>query len=51
MRRLCLSLAGLGALLLPAVAQAQRAGENAATQSSDAFGRSVGSEKTGLYNN
>ncbi len=33
-----------------APALAQRAGDNAATQSSDAFGRSVGSEKTGLYN-
>ena len=28
---------------------AQRAGENAATQSSDAFGRSVGQDKSGLY--
>lgn len=44
------SVAGLLAALLPATALAQRAGENAATQSSDAFGRAVGNEKTGLYN-
>ena len=41
---LCL---GLG--LVPQGAQAQRASENAATQSSDAFGRSVGQDKSGLY--
>lgn len=35
--------------LLSAPALAQRAGENAATQSGDAFGRSVGSDRTGLY--
>lgn len=41
----------LGLVVLSVPALAQRAGENAATQSSDAFGRSVGNEKTGLYNN
>ena len=46
-----LVLLPLGLVVLSAPALAQRAGENAATQSSDAFGRSVGSEKTGLYNN
>lgn len=35
---------------LTSPALAQRAGENAATQSSDAFGKSIGSERTGLYN-
>ncbi|NBW75647.1 MAG: TonB-dependent receptor [Sphingomonadaceae bacterium] len=44
-------LVSLGLAVLSTPALAQRAGENAATQSSDAFGRSVGSEKTGLYNN
>lgn len=43
-------LAGLTLALTPRAALAQRASENATTQSSDAFGRSVGSEKTGLYN-
>ena len=42
-------LAGLTLALMPHPALAQRASENATTQSSDAFGRSVGSEKTGLY--
>lgn len=36
-------------LAQPQAAQAQRVSENATTQSSDAFGRSVGNEKTGLY--
>ena len=49
MRSLVLIPLGLAAVAAPALAQ--RAGDNAATQSSDAFGRSVGSEKTGLYNN
>jgi len=44
-------LVSLGLAVLSTPALAQRAGENAATQSSDAFGRTVGSEKTGLYNN
>lgn len=44
-------LVSLGLAVLSTPALAQRAGENAATQSSDAFGRSVGSERTGLYNN
>lgn len=38
-------------LCMPGIAHAQRTSENAVTQSGDAFGRSVGSEKTGLYNN
>ena len=52
MRCYLLSLPGpiAAILLVSAPAHAQRAGENAATQSSDAFGRSVGNEKTGLYN-
>lgn len=41
--------AGLALGLMPPAAMAQRAGENAATQSSDAFGRSVGQDKSGLY--
>ena len=47
MRSLFLIPLGLAAVATPALAQ--RAGENAATQSGDAFGRSVGSDKTGLY--
>jgi len=39
----------LTASILSTPALAQRAGENAATQSSDAFGQSVGNERTGLY--
>lgn len=45
-----LIISTISGLLLPAAAQAQRVNENATTQSSDAFGRSVGNEKTGLYN-
>ena len=41
--------AGLALVLMPQGAMAQRANENAATQSSDAFGRSVGQDKSGLY--
>jgi iron complex outermembrane receptor protein len=44
-----LSIASVIVLAAPAPALAQRAGENAATQSGDAFGRSVGNDKTGLY--
>ena len=40
---------GLALALMPQGAMAQRANENAATQSSDAFGRSVGQDKSGLY--
>lgn len=43
-------LAGLMLAAMPQAAFAQRAGENAATQSSDAFGRSVGNDKSGIYN-
>ena len=39
----------LAAALVSQPAWAQRAGENAATQSSDAFGRTVGQDKSGLY--
>lgn len=47
MRSLYLIPLGLAAIATPVLAQ--RAGDNAATQSGDAFGRSVGSDKTGLY--
>lgn len=40
---------GLALALVPHGAMAQRANENAVTQSSDAFGRSVGQDKSGLY--
>ncbi|MFM5917049.1 MAG: TonB-dependent receptor domain-containing protein [Novosphingobium sp.] len=42
------ALAG-GLALMPHAACAQRASDNVITQSSDAFGRSVGNEKSGLY--
>jgi len=42
---------GLALVWMPQNAMAQRASENAATQSSDAFGRSVGQDKSGLYSN
>lgn len=35
--------------LCPVAAHAQRAEQNAATQSNDAFGRTVGNERSGLY--
>lgn len=38
-------------LLAATAAVAQRTEENVTTQSSDAFGRTVGNEKSGLYNN
>ena len=43
--------AALGAVaaIMPQVAQAQRASDNVTTQSGDAFGKSVGNEKSGLY--
>ncbi len=37
------------AFCLPGVAQAQRTAENIVTQSADAFGKAIGSEKIGLY--
>ena len=43
-----LAVASLGAV--PGEAYAQRTGDNVVTQSGDAFGRSVGNEKSGLYN-
>lgn len=42
-------LAGLILAALPHAALAQRASENVTTQSSDAFGRTIGNEKSGLY--
>lgn len=51
--RFVLQLGGLAGVMLAAMPQAalaQRADENAATQSSDAFGRSVGNDKSGIYN-
>lgn len=39
-----------GMVFAPAAAQADSTTDNATTQSNDAFGRSVGTEKTGLYN-
>lgn len=43
--------AALGAVaaIVPQAAQAQRASDNVTTQSGDAFGKSVGNEKSGLY--
>lgn len=43
----CIAVAAVA--LAPASAQAKRTDENATTQSDDAFGRSVGSERSGLY--
>ncbi len=43
------ALAVSACLCLAAPAHAQRTEENAVAQSSDAFGKSVGSERTGLY--
>lgn len=42
-------MTGLVLAFLPQAAQAQRANENVATQSADAFGRSVGQDRSGLY--
>lgn len=42
-------MTGLTLALVPQVAQAQRANENVATQSADAFGRAVGQDRSGLY--
>ena len=42
-------LTGIALAVLPHAANAQRASDNVTTQSSDAFGRSVGNEKSGLY--
>jgi len=51
MRRIAFlgGLAGVTLAAMPQAAHAQRASENVTTQSSDAFGRSVGNEKSGLY--
>ena len=43
------ALAGLVLAAVPHAAFAQRANENVATQSADAFGRSVGQDRSGLY--
>ena len=42
-------LAGTALAALPGVAFAQRAADNVTTQSGDAFGRTVGNEKSGIY--
>lgn len=42
-------MTGLALALVPQAAWAQRAGENVATQSGDAFGRTVGQDRSGLY--
>ena len=42
-------MGGAALVALPGAALAQRASDNVTTQSSDAFGRSVGNEKSGLY--
>ena len=42
-------LAGIGAIC-PVMASAQRTSDNVVTQSADAFGKSIGMEKIGLYN-
>jgi iron complex outermembrane receptor protein len=46
----CLRLLAGVALMCPAMAMAQRTSENLVTQSADAFGKTIGSEKIGLYN-
>jgi iron complex outermembrane receptor protein len=46
----CLRLLAGVAVMWPAMASAQRTSENLVTQSADAFGKSIGSEKIGLYN-
>lgn len=43
------AMTGLALAMMPQVAQAQRASENAATQAADAFGRAVGLDRSGLY--
>ena len=45
-----ITLVTLGVALLPAPALAQRAGENAVASADDAFGSSVGTDSTGIYN-
>ncbi len=45
----CLRLLAGVAAMWPAMASAQRTSENLVTQSADAFGKSIGSEKIGLY--
>lgn len=42
-------LLACAAICLPGAAQAQRTAENLVTQSADAFGKAIGSEKIGLY--
>lgn len=48
MRTRIVLLAG-AAFCLPGAAQAQKTAENLVTQSADAFGKAIGSEKIGLY--
>jgi iron complex outermembrane receptor protein len=47
--RLLLSTAAVAALIAPSMALAQRTDDNATTQSTDAFGKSVGDERIGIY--
>lgn len=47
--RSLLSTAALAAFIAPSVAHAQRTDDNATTQSTDAFGKSVGDERIGIY--
>jgi iron complex outermembrane receptor protein len=47
--RSLLSTAAVAALLAPSLALAQRTDDNATTQSEDAFGKSVGDERIGIY--
>ncbi len=47
--RLAVSTALIAFFVLPGTALAQRTAENAVTSSGDAFGKTVGSEKIGLY--
>lgn len=48
MKKRIVLLAG-AAFCLPGAAQAQKTAENLVTQSADAFGKAIGSEKIGLY--
>ncbi|HEV2569340.1 TonB-dependent receptor domain-containing protein [Sphingomonas sp.] len=47
--RFLLSSAAVAALIAPSAAFAQRTDDNATTQSTDAFGKSVGDERIGIY--
>ena len=47
--RFLLSTVASAAMIAPSVALAQRTDDNATTQSTDAFGKSVGDERIGIY--